>query len=389
MKIKGISALSGTVVEISIDRNSIQNVVEIKEPVKDLPYVAPGFLDMQVNGYNGSDYSLADLSAHHIVNIITSLAASGTTQHVPTFVSMPEERFLRNLRITAQAIRNSPRVAAAIPGLHIEGPFISSEDGPRGAHDRKFIRNPNFEEFTAWQDAAEGNIAYVTVAPELDGSIDFIRQVVTSGVKVAIGHTGAEPEQIQQAIKAGASLSTHLGNGSYTTIPRLKNYIWEQLSSDELMAGCISDGFHLPKSVVRVFSRAKGLERMILVSDVALLGGYAPGQYKWGDLDVEVFPDGHLGLPGTTILAGAAHLLDWDIVRFMEFTGHSLPETMRLCTINPATYLGVENQLYGKLTAGAPANLFLYRYAPGDDRLRIEKTWIAGELVYPQTSSFD
>lgn len=384
MRIKGVSVFSGKAVEIGIEGPRIASLEKIKAPVGSLPYLAPGFLDMQVNGYNGSDYSLEDFSKGHIENISASLARSGTTQHVPTFVSMPQSRFLRNLRLTAQAMDDSPRVAAAIAGLHIEGPFISSEDGPRGAHDRTFVRNPDFEEFAAWQEAARGKIRYVTVAPEREGAMEFIRRVVASGVKVAIGHTGAEPEEIHRAIEAGASLSTHLGNGSYTTLPRLKNYIWEQLAADELMAGCISDGFHLPKSVVRVFARAKGLERLILVSDVALLGGYAPGQYKRGNLDVEVFADGHLGLPGTTILAGAAHLLDWDLARFMEFTEHTLAEAIALCTANPARYLGLADPLYGQLAVGAPAHLCLFRYAPGDQRLRIEQTLLDGELIYPQ-----
>jgi N-acetylglucosamine-6-phosphate deacetylase len=121
---------------------------------------------------------------------------------------------------------------------------------------------------------------------------------------------------------------------------------------------------------------------LILVSDVALLGGYAPGEYKWGDLDVAVFPDGHLGLPGTTILAGAAHLLDWDLARFMEFTGHGLAESIALCTVNPARYLGIADALYGRLAAGAPAHLCLFRYAPGDERLRIELAVLDGEPIY-------
>jgi len=244
------------------------------------------------------------------------------------------------------------------------------------------VRDPAFEEFQAWQEAARGKISFITLAPERKGAIDFIRRVTAMGVKVSIGHTGAGPEDIRQAVEAGASLSTHLGNGSYTMLPRLKNYVWEQLAEDRLMAGCIADGFHLPGAVVRSFARAKGMDRLILVSDVALLGGYPPGLYKWGDLDVEVFPDDHLGLPGSTILAGAAHLLDWDIPRFLEFTGQSLATTIPLCTSNPARFLGIQEPRYGQLSVGAPAHLCLFHYAPGNRRLQIEQTLRSGEQVY-------
>ncbi|MBN2552498.1 MAG: amidohydrolase family protein [Spirochaetales bacterium] len=380
MKIEGISVFTGRPVTVRWEGQTITEIAEI-ESRDALPYLSPGFLDMQVNGYNGSDYSLDDFGPDHLVNIIESMARSGTTQHVPTIVSSPQERILRNLRILAEQMERSLEIESAIAGIHIEGPFISSEDGPRGAHDPAYVRNPSFGDFQAWQEAAGGRISIVTVGPEREGALDFIRRVKEQGVTVAIGHTGAEPQQIWKAVEAGATLSTHLGNGSYTQIPRLKNYIWEQLAADELTAGIISDGFHLPSSVVKVFTRAKGLDRLVLVSDVALLGGFSPGVYKWGNLDVEVFDDGHLGLPGTTILAGAAHLLDWDLAHYMEFTGLGLAESIPLCSINPARVLGLPKS-YGRLEEGAPANLVTFRWQPGDERLKIESTIQSGRRVY-------
>ena len=267
-------------------------------------------------------------------------------------------------------------------GFHVEGPFISPADGPRGAHDRSYVRAPDFDEFQAWQEAADGRIVYLTVAPEVYGALDFIRKVVQTGVRVSLGHTRATPEVIRQAVDAGASLSTHLGNGSDLMLPRLKNFLWEQLAADELFASCICDGFHLPPAVVKVIARTKSLERLILVSDAALLGGYKPGLYKWDRLDVEVFDDGHIGLPGSTMLAGAAHLLDWDIPRFMEYTECSLGEAIRLCTINPARFLGNLPELYGTLAVGAPANLCVFRFASGESRLRVSRTYAQGRLVY-------
>jgi N-acetylglucosamine-6-phosphate deacetylase len=381
MKLQGISVLSQKPVEVEVDGEAIGRVRELTGPAEDLPVLSPGFLDMQVNGFRGSDYSLEDFGVQHLRRIMAALAETGTTQHVPTIVSEPQERIVGNLKVIAAAARESEEVAQAIAGIHVEGPFISAEDGPRGAHDPRFVRNPDFAEFEQWQEAAEGRLRIVTVAPERRGALAFIEKVVAAGVAVAIGHTGAAPELVREAVAAGASLSTHVGNGSHTQMPRLRNYIWEQLAADELTAGIITDGFHLPPSVVKVFARAKGLQRLVLVSDVALLGGCDPGVYKWGNLDVEVFPDGHLGLPGTSILAGAAHLLDWDLAHFVQFTGLPLREAVQLCTVNPARVLGLPDR-YGRLEQGAPANLVLFRWEPESPRLSIEKTVRAGREVY-------
>jgi len=380
MNYQGISVFTNQPVEIAVQADKISAITQL-ESSSGLPYIAPGFLDMQVNGYFGSDYSLEDFSETHLRNIISSLAASGTTQHIPTIVTSPKGRVLKTLRIISRAINNSPDIAAAIPGIHVEGPYISSEDGPRGAHDPAYIRDPDFAEFEEWQEAAEGRIAIVTVAPEREGAIEFIKQVTASGVVVAIGHTAAKSETIRKAVAAGARLSTHLGNGSHSVIPRLKNYIWEQLAADELMAGMICDGFHLPLSVVKVIARTKGLDRLVLVSDVALLGGFKPGIYKWGNLDVQVFDDGHLGLPGTGFLAGAAHLLDWDIAHFINFSGYDLASTIPLCTTNPAKLLKLAEN-FGKLEVGALANLVLFTFHSGDERLNILKTVRAGKEIF-------
>ena len=380
MNYEGISIFSGKPVSVKAEEGFIAEIKEIKTKQR-LPFISPGFLDMQVNGYRGSDYSLEDLSIVHIKNIMEGLAESGTTQHVPTIISSPQELIVRNLKIISSAVDKYPEVAAAVSGIHIEGPYISSEEGPRGAHDPEYIRNPDMDEFNEWQEACGGKISIVTLAPERKGAIEFIRYIVRQGVTVSIGHSGAAPEVINRAVDAGASMSTHLGNGSYAVIPRLKNYIWEQLARDELTIGLISDGFHLPPSVVKVFTMVKGLRRIILVSDVALLGGMKPGIHKWGNLDVEVHKDGHLGLAGTEYLAGAGHLLNWDIAHYIKFTGQNLAETIGLCTVNPAGVLKLKNN-YGKLEKGSPANLVLFNYEQGDDALDIVKTVRMGREVF-------
>ena len=377
---QGISVFTQQPLEVEIQGEYIQRVAALKTKDR-LPYISPGFLDIQVNGYMGDDYSLEDLSEEQVAKIIFHLNRSGTTQHIPTIITSPQDRIVSNLKTIIQAIQHSKDIASAILGIHIEGPFISRADGPRGAHNAAYVRPPDLNEFKQWQEAAEGRITIVTLAPEWDGALKFIQEITSMGVTAAIGHTAAPPDRIRAAVDAGARLSTHLGNASHPMIPRLKNYLWEQLAEDRLMAGIICDGFHLPKSVVQVFTRAKGLDRLILVSDAAYLGGLKPGFYKWNDVKVQVFDDGHLGLAGTESLAGAAHLLDCDIPRFMEFTGYSLQETIPLCTHHPARIVKTPNN-YGRLEPGAPANLVLFDYEPGMDRLKILKTIRCGKEVY-------
>jgi len=377
---QGISVFTREPVDVEVQGESIQRVTPSKT-TGHLPYISPGFLDIQVNGYMGSDYSLEDLSEEQVAKIIFHLNRSGTTQHVPTIITTPHERILRNLKVIIKAIQSSRDIACAISGIHIEGPFISPADGPRGAHNAAYVHPPDLNEFKQWQEAAEGRITTVTLSPEWEGALEFIQEITSMGVTAAIGHTAAPPDRIRAAVEAGARLSTHLGNASHPMIARLRNYLWEQLAEDRLMAGIICDGFHLPKAVVQVFTRTKGLDRLILVSDAAYLGGLKPGLYQWNDVDVEVFDDGHLGLPGTESLAGAAHLLDWDIPRFMEFTGYSLGETIPLCSQNPGRIQGVPDN-YGRLEPGAPANLVVFDYEPGMDRLKVLKTIRCGREVY-------
>lgn len=381
----GIDPASGDQLDVSVEKGFITRIEARPAPSAGLPFISRGFVDMQVNGCRGCDYSGETLDLRQIELIVENLAAAGTASHIATIVTRPQASILRSLRAIAKARRASPLIAVAIPGIHIEGPFISGEDGPRGAHDPRYVRDPDFREFREWQEASDGLVKIVTVAPEREGALRFIEQVAASGCVAAIGHSAASPEKVREAIAAGCTLSTHLGNGSHAVLPRLKNYLWEQLAADELAAGIIADGFHLPASVLKVFARAKGLDKLILVSDAAAPAGLEPGRRRWGNLEVELFPDGHIGLAGTPYLAGAGHLLDWDIPQFMRSAGVSLADTIRLCTRNPARLLSLGSQS-GALSPGAPADLVLFRLGNAGQKLAIEKTVIAGEEAFTANS---
>ncbi len=383
-EVKGRSVFTGKKISISINEGIIAAVEETGDH-DNLPFISPGFMDIQFNGYAGFDYSSEKLGQEDVLKMVELLAASGTTSHFPTIVTGSREVTTKNLHTISSVLSEYPELTDAIPGIHIEGPYISSEEGARGAHDLNFIRNPDYTEFCEWQNAAEGRIRELTLAPERQGSMDLIKRLSSEGVIVSIGHTAASPELIKEAVDAGAGMSTHLGNGSHGMMPRLKNYIWEQLASDNLSASIITDGYHLPQSVVKVMLRAKGIERIILVSDVAPLGGMTPGLYKWGHIDVEVFEDGHLGLAGTEYLAGAGHLLDHSLAWLMNEVGTSLGEAVSLCTLNPHLKFFPLTDVPG-LNLGDPANLVLFNWEKGDSRLRVLETWRAGSRVYAENS---
>ena len=378
MRVRGVDVVSGEARSLEIRDGFVAGIERIpSEP--GMPWLSRGFLDIQVNGYRGIDYSGAGLEGADVTRMAGFLAVSGTTRHVPTIITNSRERILRNLEIIAGAVSSVPGLAAAIPGIHLEGPFICRDEGPRGAHDPRYVRDPSLAEFEEWIAASRGLLRMVTLAPELDGALELIEEGVRRGVVMAIGHTAASGDRIARAVAAGASLSTHLGNGSHATVPRLRNYLWEQLGADGLAASVIADGFHLPESVLKVFARAKGLERLVLVSDVASLGGSEPGAYRWGDVEVEVFPDRHIGLRGTPFLAGAGHLLDWDIAHFARATGTDIRDAVRLATSNPEAVLGLPSPGPG-FRVGDRADLTRFTYDASGGPLVILDTVFGTEI---------
>ena len=381
MRVSGISPFSSEPLSLEIEGPVILGRQVLGGAPESGDFLSPGLVDIQVNGYKGVDYSSENLSVGQVSEMVNYLAPAGVTQHFPTLITSSRKRIARNLEIIRLARTGDELIRTAIPGVHIEGPYISGLDGPRGTHDAAYVRDPDFNEFKEWQEASGNLVAIVTVAPERTGAIKFIEEVSSTGVVAAIGHTSASPDLISKAIAAGARLSTHLGNGSATSIPRLRNFLWPQLASDALYASIIADGYHLPAEVVKIYRRAKGLDKLILISDVSPLGGFPKGIYHWGNVEAAVFDDGHLGLPGTEILAGAAHQLDWDIPHFMKFTGVRLGNALRLCTENPARFLGLTHPSR-ELKAGEPANLIVFGYTKNCDRLRIVRTIIGGRTVF-------
>lgn len=294
----------------------------------------PGFFDLQVNGFAGVDFNDPQTTPDDVLRAIEAMRATGVTRFLPTFITSSCESFAQCAR-TINAVSS-----AAIAGIHMEGPYISAEDGPRGAHPREHVRAASVDDFRRRQEAADGRIVLVTLAPEAAGAVPLIEYLAGNDIRVAIGHTNASPQQIEDAVRAGATLSTHLGNGCASLLPRHPNFLWQQLAADELHASFIADGHHLPPATVKAMIRAKTPARSILVTDAIAAAACAPGIYELNGLKVELGADGRVAPPGVPWLAGSAVTMNCAVANTVKFTGLSLDEVLPMASTLPAGYIG-------------------------------------------------
>jgi N-acetylglucosamine-6-phosphate deacetylase len=366
LTVSGTSVETGLPVEIEFDRTI--RAVRPTTAAGNL-YVAPAFIDVQVNGFAGVDYNSPGAAHEEIERSIAVIHSTGVARFLPTVITGPANDMVAALR-NLDGVRNP-----AIAGFHVEGPHLSSEEGPRGAHPLASIRRPDLAEYRAWQEATHGRIRIVTVSPHWPEAPAYTEALVRDGVTVSIGHTHANEQQIADAVNAGATMSTHLGNAAHAVIKKQPNYIWEQLAEDRLTAGFIVDGIHIQCAFLKSCIRAKGIDRSVLVTDASTPAGAKPGRYKLGDQQVDYTEDGRVVLSGTDRLAGSALLMHHGVANLMKMAQLSLSDAVRMATINPARAAN----LTSGIQTGKPADLVLFRLLEGN--LKIEATYRDGELV--------
>ncbi len=344
---------------------SAGGVITAVEPTPErpgLPTLAPGFFDPQINGARGVSFNSPTLTGDEVHAVVAKCHAHGIAAFAPTLVTGP----FAALRHGFATLASLDDLASTIPVFHLEGPYISPDDGPRGAHPREHVRPPDADEFDRWQDAAHGRIRLVTLAPELPGALAFIEHLRRGNVVVALGHTAATPAQLRDAVNAGATVSTHLGNGCAATMPRHDNVIWAQLADDRLTAGVIPDGDHLPASVVKCILRVKTVARLFVTCDASSLAGCPPGRYAtWGG-EFEVTAAGKVVVPGTPYLAGSGHFTDHGFERLLNDYGVTLADALALTTRNARALLGLP---VPTLAVGQPAALIAVSESPAGWRV--------------------
>ena len=374
----GLDPGSGKGRTLHVGDGVIQSVEPNHNP--GLPRLSPGLVDLQVNGYDGYDLNDGALEPDAVERLSQALCRVGVAAYLPTLITADEGDLCQRMAAIRTAHQTLPLSQQMIAGIHVEGPSISAKDGPRGAHPAEHIRPPSLAEFDRWQRAASGSLRMITLAPEVEGAVDYIREVSNRGVIVALGHSDAGEEHIRKAVDAGARFSTHLGNGIAGTLPRHPNAIWEQLSEDRLGASLILDGHHLPRSTARVMIRAKGIDRVCLVSDSVKFAGMKAGRYAspiGGEVDVS--EDGRVSVAGTTYLAGSgASLLD-TLEGFTGFVGFPFADAVTMATHNPARLLGRSSDL----NPGDRADFILFDLDAETGRARAKDIVFGGESVWP------
>jgi len=375
----GIDVLTGSPVRVTFD-TSISMVEAVPSTPPDGAWLSPGWIDLQVNGFAGVDYNNPECTLEEISRSIRLLFSTGVTRFYPTVITGSPENMLdalHNLKCAKETLAEG----AAMDGFHVEGPHISPEDGPRGAHPRRWVRPPDLDEFRRWQDATGNQVRIVTLSPDWPQAPRYIEFITEEGVVASIGHTNATAQQIADAVAAGATLSTHLGNGAHAVMRRHPNYIWEQLAEDRLMADFIVDGIHLPASFLKVALRAKTLERSVLVTDAAAPAGCPPGRYQLGEQPVDLTADNRVMLVGQERLAGSALRMDRGVENLMRIAGLSLADAVGMATTNAARAGHVPGRAAG-LVPGDRADLIQYRFNSEEQSIHIETTYLSGQKVY-------
>lgn len=294
-----------------------------------------GFVDLQVNGYGGVNFSTNESSEEQFANAFRGILASGTTAFLPAIVTSPLAVYQRNLPILSRLICSS-EFKERVLGLHLEGPFISPEPGAVGNHRPDSVRNPDpvlLDELQKW---AEGKVTMLTLAAERRGAEEVCDHATRIGITVSLGHQLATDKEITRLAAAGARSLTHLGNGVPATLPRLDNPIWSGLAEDRLTAMIIPDGHHLPPSVLKVIIRTKGVPRTVVTSDASFLAGKPPGTYRDTGHNVVLEPSGRIWNPGAQCLAGSSAMM-------IDCMNHLT--SLRFLSIEELVELGFRNPL--------------------------------------------
>ena len=263
----------------------------------------PGWIDLQVNGHNGVDFSNPELTGDMVIKACEELFAAGTEIFLPTIITGPMELYRRNIPIIKKAVE-SHGYADKVPGVHLEGPFISNTPGAVGAHNPAWVQIPSREAVD--QLNADGFIKIITIGADAQNAPEAIARAREVGIHVSVGHHMANYEQVKAAADAGAELLTHLGNGCPNLIDRHNNPVWAGLAENRLTAMIIADGHHLPGELVKIFIQTKGTDRVIITSDQVEATGYKPGRYHVLGNDAVLEPNGKLHNPEKKCLVGSA-----------------------------------------------------------------------------------
>ena len=318
----------------------------------------PGFVDLQVNGLLEVDFSAADLTEEKFIFACEKLLAMGTAAFLPTVITSPPEVYEKNIPLIVKTMRRQ-EFAGRILGIHLEGPFISSEPGAVGAHNPRYVKKPDVEFLKHLQALAEGNIRILTIAAETEGAETLTQAAVGKGITVSLGHQMAQGKELSALAAAGAKTLTHLGNGMPNMIHRHNNTVWSALAEDRLSAMIITDGHHLPPALIKTIIKVKGVHNVVITSDASSLAGCPPGRYNAMGNTVVIEESGLLHNPekgcmvgsSATILKCANYVASLNIVKPEDIIQMAFYNPLRLISIPPDFLKSKSNVEYDALTS--------------------------------------
>jgi N-acetylglucosamine-6-phosphate deacetylase len=342
-----INCITGKTEELIFEGERLTDINETESSENNIPFIGPGLIDLQINGINGVDFNNPAVTGQDIVKATHYLLSKGITTFLPTVITNSDENICKIAHTIYLACLSDPIVNDCIWGIHLEGPFISPVAGAKGAHDEKYVRPPDWELFERFQNAAGGKIKLITIAPEWEGSYSFIEKCRKHKILISIGHSMANSEQINLAVKAGASLSTHLGNAVPLLLPRHPNIIWDQLAAKELYACIITDGVHIPDSFIKVVMKNKS-KATLIVSDATCFAGMPPGEYQ-NHIGGTVILDKEkrVSLKSTPgLLAGAAKSLLENVETLIDHDLSTACEAWHMASANVAEMLAENDDTF-------------------------------------------
>jgi N-acetylglucosamine-6-phosphate deacetylase len=326
----------------------------------------PGYIDIQVNGAYGLDFTE---QPEGLLTVAERLPSSGVVAFLPTFITSPLEGYHRKLLAVAHA-KKADGPGARVLGAHLEGPFLDL--AARGAHPVAYFREPTPENLACF-DPIEA-VSLVTLAVEHPDGLRAVAWLRERGVTVSIGHSAATAEQARQVFAAGVHYTTHLYNAMPTMQHRQPGLVGAALTNPQVRCGLIVDGLHSHPLMVDLAYRCKGAQGITLVTDCLAAMGMPHGHYSIGGQDVTLDESGARQSEGR--LAGSVLRMDEAVRNMIAFTGCSLPEAVRMASLTPAETLGLQDRL-GHVKTGYAANLALL-----DTDLHVEATFVDGRLAY-------
>ncbi len=303
----------------------------------------PGLVDLQVNGYRGVDFSQPDLTENTFASACREMLESGAPAFLATMISSADEVYAHNLPIIAKVV-NKDEFKGRLLGIHLEGPFISSDEGARGAHNSQYIRQPDIHYLKRLIKLSGSTVKLVTIAAELEGADELARFAVDNRIAVSLGHQMSGVSDLQKLATAGAVALTHLGNAVPLMMARHDNPIFAGLSVDNLAAMMITDGHHLPPGIIKTIIRTKGVNNCIVTSDATALSGMPPGEYNNLGIKAILERTGRIYNPVTGYLVGSSatmldcmnHLASLNLVDFDDLVAMGFYNPLQLINSEPA-----------------------------------------------------